>query len=40
MIADRFDVAGDDPAEAHEAVLAERLAELAALGLIASRAHA
>jgi PqqD family protein of HPr-rel-A system len=38
MIAARFDVAGDDPAETHEAVLAERLAELAALGLITSQA--
>ncbi len=35
LIADRFDIEGDDPAEPHEAVLAERLAELAALGLIA-----
>lgn len=35
LIADRFDIQGDDPAEAHETVLAERLAELAALGIVA-----
>lgn len=35
LVSDRFDLAGDDPAEAHQAVLAERLAELSALGLIA-----
>lgn len=39
LIAARFDVAGDDPAETHEAVLAGRLAELATLGLIASQSE-
>ncbi len=40
LIGERFDVEGDDPAEPPQAVLAERLAELAALGLVAVRAHA
>ena len=40
MIADQFDVEADDPAEAPQAVLAERLAELAVLGLVVARDHA
>lgn len=39
-IAQRFDLVGDDPAEAPETVLAERLGELAALGLVQMRAQA
>lgn len=39
-IAERFDLVGDDPQEAPEQVLAERLAELAALGLVRVRAQA
>lgn len=35
LVAQRFDIVGDDPAEAPEAVVAERLAELAQLGLVA-----
>lgn len=40
MMAERFDIVGDDPAESAEAVVAERLAELAALGLIAQAGNA
>lgn len=39
LIGERFDVLGDDPAERPQAVLAERLAELAALGLVAAQEH-
>ena len=39
-MAERFDIRGDDPAEAPEAVLGERLAELAALGLVRMRVGA
>lgn len=35
QVAQRFDIVADDPAEAPEAVVAERLAELAQLGLVA-----
>lgn len=34
MVARRFDIIGDEPDESPESVLAERLAELAALGLV------
>ncbi|MCG6120357.1 MAG: HPr-rel-A system PqqD family peptide chaperone [Blastomonas sp.] len=34
QVAQRFDIVGDDPAESAEAVVAERLAELAQLGLV------
>jgi PqqD family protein of HPr-rel-A system len=40
LIGERFDVEADDPAEPPQAVLAERLAELAALGLVAVRSQA
>ncbi|WP_017669861.1 HPr-rel-A system PqqD family peptide chaperone [Blastomonas sp. AAP53] len=40
LIRERFDVAGDDPTEQPQNVLAERLAELAALGLVAVMHHA
>ena len=40
LIGERFDIEADDPAELPQAVLAERLDELAALGLVAVRAHA
>ena len=40
LIGERFDVEADDPAEPPQGVLAERLAELAALGLVAVRAQA
>ncbi|MDM7956448.1 HPr-rel-A system PqqD family peptide chaperone [Blastomonas sp.] len=36
-VAERFDIVGDDPGEAPVAVVAERLAELAQLGLVAVR---
>lgn len=39
-ISERFDILGDDPAEAPEAVLGERLAELATLGLVESQREA
>ncbi len=35
LVSQRFDIIGDEPGEAPEAVLEERLAELAALGLVA-----
>lgn len=35
LVAERFDIVGDDPDEAPETVVAERLAELGALGLVA-----
>lgn len=35
LVAQRFEIVGDEPDEAHEVVLAERLAELGALGLVA-----
>ncbi|MGQ3176810.1 MAG: HPr-rel-A system PqqD family peptide chaperone [Blastomonas fulva] len=34
LVAERFDIVGDEPGEAPEAVVAERLAELGALGLV------
>ncbi len=34
LVAERFDIVGDEPGEAPEAVVSERLAELGALGLI------
>lgn len=40
LIGERFDIEADDPAEPPGAVLAERLAELAALGLVAVRSQA
>ena len=40
QIARRFDLLGDDPQERPETVLGERLAELAALGLVRVRAQA
>jgi len=40
QIARRFDLVGDDPQERPETVLGERLAELAALGLVRVRAQA
>lgn len=40
QIARRFDLLGDDPQERPETVLGERLAELAALGLVRARAQA
>lgn len=39
-LAERFDLVGDEPAEAPETVLSERLEELAALGLVRRRAQA
>lgn len=39
-IAERFELVGDDPEEAAETVLAERLEELAALGLVRRCAQA
>jgi PqqD family protein of HPr-rel-A system len=35
LVAQRFDIIADDPSEPAEAVVAERLAELAQLGLVA-----
>lgn len=35
LVAQRFDILADDPAESPEAVVAERLTELAQLGLVA-----
>lgn len=35
LVSQRFDIVGDDPEEAPEAVLTERLTELGLLGLIA-----
>jgi PqqD family protein of HPr-rel-A system len=40
QMAEHFDIQGDDPAEPPELVLGERLAELAALGLVESRRQA
>ncbi|WAC22085.1 HPr-rel-A system PqqD family peptide chaperone [Blastomonas sp. SL216] len=40
LMAEHFDIQGDDPAELPELVLGERLAELAALGLVESRRQA
>jgi PqqD family protein of HPr-rel-A system len=34
LVAERFDILGDDPGEAPEAVVQERLKELGALGLV------
>lgn len=34
LVAERFDIVGDDPGEAPEAVVGERLAELGGLGLV------
>ncbi|GGB62963.1 HPr-rel-A system PqqD family peptide chaperone [Blastomonas aquatica] len=34
LVAERFDIVGDDPGEAPEAVVSERLSELGALGLV------
>ena len=39
-ISERFDLVHDEPVEVPETVLAERLGELAALGIIASRMQA
>lgn len=40
LIGEQFDVEGDDPGEQPQAVLAERLSELAALGLVLVQADA
>jgi PqqD family protein of HPr-rel-A system len=40
LMAERFDIVADDPGEAAESIIAERLGELAALGLVAMRKEA
>jgi PqqD family protein of HPr-rel-A system len=40
LMAERFDIEGDEPGEAHESVILERLTELAALGLVVRKGDA